>query len=226
MSLVSRLFQRSFPQNRRLINSSQLATHVSIQPVSQTVVKMSVLDENYILPLNVNDLSEVIKKKWDNGTFVEDIPSIYLPKIPHGIELEAWECMMLYKICAIHENLGELIVAFPPEGSPSELMKHIHGGGRVITTLAGNGTFGCQRDGKWNNYSCKPGTRIMFPPNTPHTFTGDGTAMLVHALHTPYFDHNDPRAMTYLHSGDNGESIHSIEYPKWDPKEYFPHILK
>ena len=222
MSVLSRLFHLSLPKTRQLTNTSRFRR---VFHSLETDAKID-NDNNYILPQNVNQLNNIINTKWKDGTFIEEIPSFYLPKIPHGIELEAWECMMLHKISASHENLGELIVAFPPEGSPSELMKHTHGGGRVITTLAGNGTFGCLKDNKWNNYLCKPGTRIMFPADTPHTFTGNGTAMLVHALHTPYYNHNDPRAMTYLHTDENGGSIHSIEYPKWDPKEYFPHILK
>ena len=165
-------------------------------------------------------LESTIKNAWQTGNYTQTLPPGQIPTIPKNLQLTPWECMMLSRLDCVPGQVGKLILAFPPGGSPAELIPHVHGGGRVITVLAGTGIFRCKYDGKWVETVLNPSDQVMFPPNVFHTFVGkDGMALLVHALHAPYFAPTDPRAIEYA------DNTHTQEYPEWDPREYFPEIL-
>lgn len=170
----------------------------------------------YELPV----LEKTIADAWADGNFVKQLTPDELPKVPHGIELSKWECMILGKLDCTPGQVGELVLAFPPGGSPAELVPHTHGGARVITIIDGIGLFQVEREGKWIDIELKKGVQVMFPKETLHTFIGiDDQALLAHALHAPYLLPNHPRAIVY----EDG----SVEqdYEDWDPREHFPDIL-
>ena len=169
----------------------------------------------------VETLEKSINDAWAKGDFVRQLSHEDIPQIPHGIQLSKWECMILGKLndCVQYE-VGELVLAFPPGGSPAELVPHTHGGARIITIIDGIGKFQVKKDGKWIDIDLKKGVQVMFPKETLHTFIGvDDQALLAHAVHCPYLLPTHPRAIVY----EDG----SLEqnYDDWDPREYFPDIL-
>ena len=86
------------------------------------------------LKYQVETLEKSINDAWAKGDFVRQLSHEDIPQIPHGIQLSKWECMILGKLndCVQYE-VGELVLAFPPGGSPAELVPHTHGGARIIT---------------------------------------------------------------------------------------------
>lgn len=169
---------------------------------------------------DLSKLTNEVEVSWKKGEVKRTLTKNEIPTIPKGINLIPWECMMLSRLNCVPGEVGELVLAFPPGGSPAELIPHVHGGGRIITVLAGIGIFSCERNGTWEDIVLEVGDQVRFPAGVNHTFVGkDGQALLVHAYHLPYFAPDDPKAITYA------DKTHSKEYPKWDPKEFFPEIL-
>lgn len=165
-------------------------------------------------------LERTINEAWANGTFIRKLAPDEIPMIPHGVELSKWECMILGKLRAVPGQVGELVLAFPPGGSPAELIPHTHGGARVITIIDGVGLFQVMHEGKWIDIELERGVQVMFPKETLHTFIGtDGEALLAHALHGPYLEPHHPRAIVYE---DGSVEQH---YADWDPREFFPQYL-
>ncbi|TQV81503.1 cupin domain-containing protein [Aliikangiella coralliicola] len=172
------------------------------------------------MKFDLTKIEKQIDEAWTSGNFVKQLSTEEIPNIPTGIELSKWECMILSKIYCKPGDVGELVLAFPPGGSPAELVPHTHGGGRVITIVAGVGLFQVMRDGQWVDIELKPGVQVMFPKETLHTFIGvDDEALLAHALHAPFLEPSHPRAIVY----DDG--TREKHYDDWDPREYFPEIL-
>lgn len=172
------------------------------------------------MPVSLPVLEKQIHEAWEINKFVRRLSEDEIPQIPHGVELSKWECMILGKLHATPGEVGELVLAFPPGGSPAELVPHTHGGARVITIIEGRGLFQVDRGGKWIDVELERGVQVMFPKETLHTFIGiDGEALLAHAVHGPYLEPSHPRAIVY----EDG----SIEqdYDDWDPREYFPEYL-
>ena len=165
-------------------------------------------------------VQETIREAWENGTFTRRLDAPAMPKIPHGVQLSKWECMVLGKLDCTPGGVGELVLAFPPGGSPAELVPHTHGGARIITIIEGVGLFQVERDGEWVEIELKKGVQVMFPAETLHTFIGtDGEALLAHAVHAPYLEPGHPRAIVYE---DGSVEQH---YEDWDPREFFPEHL-
>lgn len=172
------------------------------------------------MPIQLPVLERTIHQAWERNTFTRTLAEDEIPAIPQGVELSKWECMILGKLHAVPGQVGELVLAFPPGGSPAELVPHTHGGARIITIIEGVGLFQVERDGQWIDIELRRGVQVMFPRETLHTFIGtDGDALLAHALHAPYLEPHHPRAIVY----EDG----SVEqdYEDWDPREYFPQYL-
>ena len=165
-------------------------------------------------------VERTIHEAWNTNDFTRKLAPEDIPVIPHGIELSKWECMILGKLDCTPGQVGELVLAFPPGGSPAELIPHTHGGARVITIIDGVGLFQVKREGKWVDIPLERGVQVMFPKETLHTFIGtEGEALLAHAVHAPYLLPHHPRAIVY----EDG----SVEqdYEDWDPREFFPEYL-
>lgn len=172
------------------------------------------------MKFQLSALEQTIDQAYNSGNIVKHLSEDEIPFIPKGIELSRWECMILSKMYCVPGEVGELVLAFPPGGSPAELIPHTHGGGRVITIIAGVGLFQVKKDDHWIDIELKRGVQVMFPKETLHTFIGiDGKALLAHALHAPFLPPEHPRAIVYE------DGTRQKHYDTWDPREYFPHIL-
>jgi len=168
----------------------------------------------------LEETRRTINEAWAAGDFTRRLDRSDIPKVPFGVKLSKWECMVLGKLDCVPGDVGELVLAFPPGGSPAELVPHTHGGARIITIIEGVGLFQVQRDGEWIDIELAPGVQVMFPKETLHTFIGtDGEALLAHAVHAPYLEPHDPRAIVYE---DGTVEQH---YEDWDPREFFPQHL-
>lgn len=172
------------------------------------------------MPIELSTMEATIRHAWESGQFVNKLREEDIPPIPHGVELHKWECMILGKIDCEPGLVSELVLAFPPGGSPAELVPHTHGGARVITIIEGTGLFQVARHGEWIDIPLERGVQVMFPKETLHTFIGtDDEALLAHAVHAPYLMPDHPRAIVYE---DGTVEQH---YEDWDPREYFPQYL-
>lgn len=143
-------------------------------------------------------LKEESRQRWRDGTYVETgvalPPSSYahIPWVPYETYMRA------QLVDCVPDQLGRLLVEFPADSAEDNEL-HVHPvSDRVITVLAGRGTFIARRPGgAVVEIPLAPAMRVWMPRGVLHTFMAGSEGLLVESLHNPFIAFDDARCLVY-----------------------------
>jgi len=146
--------------------------------------------------MSTDNLRLEVRKRWDTDSFIET--GVSLPDIHYSEPWIPYETYMKAQlITAVPGQQGLLLVDFPPQAAEDNDL-HIHPlSDRVITIIAGSGTFLAIRKGKLERFDIYQGYRVWMPRGIIHTFLAGEEGLLVESIHNPFIPFDDPTCLVY-----------------------------